>query len=101
MDWEKIRHPRPLSMSCTVLSQKNIPCAPSSGPHTRNRQQWRLQSRHRHWAHSHDPQVTIDDSKTYTKPFPYTINLRLFPNTDLIESFCVENEKDAAHAVKR
>lgn len=48
-----------------------------------------------------DLQITVDDSKTYTKPFTYTVSLRLLPDTDLLESFCVENEKDAAHVAKR
>jgi hypothetical protein len=48
-----------------------------------------------------DVQVTIDDPKTYTKAFTYNINMLLLPDTDLIESFCVENEKDMAHAPKR
>jgi len=47
-----------------------------------------------------DLQITIDDPKTYTRPFTYKIDLRLLPDTDLLESFCVENEKDAAHAKK-
>jgi hypothetical protein len=41
--------------------------------------------------------VTIDDPKVYTKTFTYTIKLELLPDTDLIENFCIENEKDAAH----
>jgi len=48
-----------------------------------------------------DLQVTIDDPKFYTKPFTYKMNLVLLPDTDLIESFCVENEKDAAHVPKK
>jgi hypothetical protein len=48
-----------------------------------------------------DLQVTVDDPKTYTKPFTYKINLLLLPDTDLLESFCVENEKDAAHVAKK
>jgi hypothetical protein len=44
-----------------------------------------------------DVQVTIDDPKTYTKPFTYMLSERLRPDTDLIEGFCVEDEKDAAH----
>jgi hypothetical protein len=44
-----------------------------------------------------DVQVTIDDPKTYTKPFTYKIGMNLLPDTDLIENFCVEHEKDAAH----
>jgi hypothetical protein len=43
-------------------------------------------------------QLTVDDPKTYTKPFTIKFNLRLLPDTDLIESFCSENEKGrAAH----
>jgi hypothetical protein len=44
-----------------------------------------------------DVQVTIDDPKTYTKPFTYKIGMYLFPDTDLLENFCTEDEKDAAH----
>jgi len=56
--------------------------------------------RRRDFGHM-DLQVTIDDPKTYTKPFTYTINLYLLPDTDLLENFCVENEKDAAHVPKK
>jgi hypothetical protein len=52
--------------------------------------------RRRDFGHT-DVQVTIDDPKTYTKPFTYKIALRLLPDTDLIESFCNEDEKDMAH----
>jgi hypothetical protein len=45
-------------------------------------------------------QLTVDDPKTYTKPFTIKFNLRLLPDTDLIESFCTENEKDSQHFVK-
>jgi hypothetical protein len=41
-------------------------------------------------------QVTIDDSKSYTKPFTIKFNKQLYPDTDLLESFC-ENEKDRQH----
>jgi hypothetical protein len=44
-----------------------------------------------------DVQVTIDDPKTYTKPFTYKIGMYLLPDTDLLESFCTEDEKDAVH----
>ena len=56
--------------------------------------------RRRDFGHM-DLDVTIDDPKTYTKPFTYKINLLLLPDTDLLESFCVENEKDAAHVPKK
>ena len=45
-----------------------------------------------------DMQVTIDDSKSYTKPWSATLHFRLLPDTDLLEDIC-ENEKDAQHAV--
>ena len=41
-------------------------------------------------------QVTVDDPKSYSRPFTFTFNKRLMPDTDLIESFC-ENEKDREH----
>ena len=44
-----------------------------------------------------DVRVTIDDSKTYSGPFTYAYTQLLLPDTDLIESFCNENEKDRAH----
>ena len=55
--------------------------------------------RRRDFGHM-DLQITIDDPKTYIKPFTYKINLRLLPDTDLLESFCVENEADLAHMKK-
>jgi hypothetical protein len=42
-------------------------------------------------------QITVDDPKTYTKPFTITLKDRLLPDTDLIEHFCAENERDFAH----
>ena len=41
-----------------------------------------------------DVEVTIDDPKTYSKPFSFKFTKRLMPDTDLLESYC-ENEKDA------
>src|SRR5437879_3089390 len=41
-----------------------------------------------------DVQLTIDDPKTYTRPFTIKFTQRLLPDTDLIENFCSENEKD-------
>ena len=48
-----------------------------------------------------DVQVTIDDPKTYTRPFTYKFTDKLLPDTDLIESFCTENEKDTKHMAVR
>ena len=42
-------------------------------------------------------QLTIDDPETYTRPFTIKLKQRLLPNTDLLESFCAENEKDVVH----
>jgi hypothetical protein len=42
-------------------------------------------------------QLTIDDSKTYTRPFTIRLRQRLLPDSDLLESICAENEKDSRH----
>ena len=42
-------------------------------------------------------QMTFDDPKTYTKPFTVTLKQRLQADTDLLESFCAENERDLVH----
>jgi hypothetical protein len=42
-------------------------------------------------------EMTIDDSKTYAKPFAYIQASVLLPDTDLIEYYCTENEKDVSH----
>lgn len=43
--------------------------------------------------------ITVDDPKTYTRPFTIKLNLNLFPDTDIIESFCAENERDLRHII--
>lgn len=45
-----------------------------------------------------DLQITVDDPETYTRPFTIHLKQRLIPDSDLLESECAENEKDAAHA---
>jgi len=55
--------------------------------------------RRRDFGHM-DVQITIDDSKTYTKPVSILVKHRLLPDTELIESFCNENERDLAHFPK-
>jgi len=42
-------------------------------------------------------QLTIDDPKTYTRPFTIRLKQRLQADSDLLESFCAENEKDSHH----
>jgi hypothetical protein len=45
-----------------------------------------------------DIDITIDDSKAYTKPWTVTARFDLLPDTELIENVC-DNEKDAQHMV--
>jgi hypothetical protein len=42
-------------------------------------------------------QLTIDDPKAYTKPWTVSLPLVFFPDTELLESVCNENEKDLKH----
>jgi len=42
-------------------------------------------------------EMTIDDPNTYAKPFTYTQPSVLLPDTDLLEYYCTENEKDIRH----
>ncbi len=44
-------------------------------------------------------QFTIDDSNTYVKPWSIKEKLHLTPDTELLEYFCNENEKDLRHIV--
>jgi hypothetical protein len=52
--------------------------------------------RRRDFGHM-DLQITIDDPKMYTKPFTIKVTQLLLPDSDILESFCAENEKDRAH----
>jgi hypothetical protein len=45
-------------------------------------------------------QVTIDDPKYYTRPFFFKKQLLLFPDTDVFEFVCNENEQDLRHTKK-
>jgi hypothetical protein len=54
----------------------------------------RLTERFRRRDFGHiDIQMTIDDSKAYTKPWTVTVPFELLPDTDILENIC-ENEKD-------
>jgi hypothetical protein len=46
-----------------------------------------------------DIELTIDDPKAYTKPWTVTLHQLLVPDTELLDYFCQENEKDTAHLV--
>ena len=41
--------------------------------------------------------VTIEDPMAYTQPFTVRVNQRLFPDAELIEFICNENEKSIRH----
>jgi hypothetical protein len=43
--------------------------------------------------------ITIEDPKTYTKPFTVRVTHRLLPDTDLIEFICTENDRSGPHLV--
>ena len=45
-------------------------------------------------------QYTVDDPKIYAKPWTFTQNHHLTPDTELMEYFCNENEKDLKHMVE-
>jgi len=53
--------------------------------------------RRRDFGHM-DVQITVDDPKIYTKPVTILVKHRLVPDTELIELFCHENEKDMEHS---
>jgi hypothetical protein len=42
-------------------------------------------------------EVTMDDAGAYTKPFSIRYTQTLTPDTDILESICVENERDRVH----
>ena len=44
--------------------------------------------------------LTIDDPKTYTKPFTVNLLQVIELNTELVEEFCLENEKTYQHLLK-
>lgn len=41
-------------------------------------------------------QMTVEDTKTFTKPFSFSVEQRLMPDTELIEFVCTENNLPAA-----
>jgi hypothetical protein len=43
--------------------------------------------------------LTVDDPKAYTKPWSIRVNQTLAVDTDLMEFYCMDNEKDARHLV--
>ena len=55
--------------------------------------------RRRDFGHM-EMQITIDDPKTFTKPFTIKVNQLLVPDSDVLETVCSENERDRAHFAK-
>jgi len=53
--------------------------------------------RRRDFGHM-DIDITIDDPKTYTKPFTVKVAFALLPDTEFIEDIC-DNEKDQPHMI--
>ena len=41
--------------------------------------------------------VTVEDPAAYTRPFTVRVNQQLFPEAELIEFICNENEKSIQH----
>ena len=48
-----------------------------------------------------DVQITIEDPKTFTRPFTIKFTERLLADSDVIESFCSENERDVVHLLDK
>ncbi len=64
-------------------------------PHTES---LRMVERYRRRDLGHlDLDVTFDDPGAYARPWTVAVPLELFPDTELLESVCKENEKDISH----
>jgi hypothetical protein len=46
-------------------------------------------------------ELTVDDPKTYTKPWTVKLHHTLKLDTDLLDYMCLENEKDIRHLVSK
>lgn len=46
-------------------------------------------------------QITIEDAKTFIKPFTVKVNQLLIPDSDILETVCAENERDRAHVADK
>jgi len=57
----------------------------------------RIEERFRRRDYGHlDLTITMTDPKTFTRPITVSVVEELLPDTDLLEHYCVENEKDDA-----
>ncbi len=58
----------------------------------------RIEERFRRRDYGHmDLTITITDPQIFTKPISFSVVEELLPDTDLLEHYCVENERDDAH----
>ena len=65
---------------------------------TGHSEEMRIEERFRRRDFGHmDLTITITDPKTFTRPITFSVVEELLPDTDLLEHYCVENEKDDAH----
>ena len=46
-------------------------------------------------------EITIDDPKAYTAPWTVTLNQPIVLDSELLDYYCLENEKDAVHMVTK
>ena len=44
-------------------------------------------------------EITVDDPKTFTRPWTFKLDQRLMPDTELIEFVCLENNTSLKHLV--
>lgn len=44
-----------------------------------------------------DVEMTFNDPVMYTHPFTIKFTHALIPDSDILEAYCTENEKDRAH----
>jgi hypothetical protein len=42
-------------------------------------------------------EITINDPKAYTKPWTVTLNEPLILDSEILDYYCLENERDAVH----
>jgi hypothetical protein len=64
-------------------------------PHS---EELRVEERFRRRDYGHlDLTITLTDPKTFTTPIRFSVIEELLPDTDLLEHYCVENEKDDPH----
>jgi hypothetical protein len=65
---------------------------------TGHSEEMRVEERFRRRDYGHlDLTITITDPKVFTKPISFSVVEELLPDTDLLEHYCLENERDDAH----